>query len=107
MSMNFEKLNDEVLGQVAGGMTREMKAAYDVMDGKYGNGQARIDALRRAGLDPEKVQRLVNGLCWGYEKVAKDVINGKYGNGQYRIDALRRAGYDPQLVQDLVNGILL
>ncbi len=107
MSNMMEKLNDETLNQVAGGMTVEMKVAYDVIDGKYGNGQARIDALRRAGLDPEKVQRLVNGLCWDYEKVAKDVINGKYGNGQYRIDALRRAGYDPQLVQDLVNGILL
>ena len=107
MSEKFEKVNDESLGEVAGGMTREMKAAYEVMDGKYGNGEARFAALRKAGLDPDKVQRLVNGLCWGYEKVAKDVINGKYGNGDARFAALRKAGYDPQLVQDLVNGILL
>ena len=107
MSMNIEKLNDEVLDLVSGGMTREMQAAYDVVEGKYGNGEARVAALRRAGLDPVKVQRLVNGLCWGYETAAKDVINGKYGNGSARVAALRRAGYDPKLVQDLVNGILL
>ena len=107
MSMNIEKLNDEVLDLVSGGMTREMQAAYDVVEGKYGNGEARVAALRRAGLDPARVQRLVNGLCWGYETVAKDVINGRYGNGSARVAALRRAGYDPKLVQDLVNGILL
>lgn len=107
MSNTFEKLNDEVLNEVSGGMTREMKAAYAVMEGKYGNGEARFAALRREGLDPNKVQRLVNGLCWGYEKVAREVIDGKYGNGEARFAALRKAGYDAQLVQDLVNGILL
>lgn len=107
MMKTFEMLNDETLDRVAGGMTREMQAAYDVMEGKYGNGEARIAALRRAGLDPNKVQRLVNGLCWDYEPVARDVINGRYGNGEARYAALRRAGYDAQLVQDIVNGILL
>jgi Holliday junction resolvasome RuvABC DNA-binding subunit len=106
MSMNFEKLNDEVLGQVAGGMTREMKAAYDVMDGKYGNGQARIDALRRAGYDPKTIQSLVNDVL-KYENVAKDVIDGKYGNGQARIIALRKAGYSYETIQNLVNHMLL
>ena len=105
--MKIEKLNDEVLGAVAGGMTRNMKAAYDVMDGKYGNGAERKAKLEAAGYDYETVQRLVNGLSAGYGKVAQDVIDGKYGNGEARVAALKAAGYDAQLVQDIVNGILL
>ena len=105
--MSIEKINDEVLGAVAGGMTRNMKAAYDVMDGKYGNGAERKAKLEAAGYDYETVQRLVNGLSAGYGKVAQDVIDGKYGNGEARVKALKAAGYDAQLVQDIVNGILL
>ena len=105
--MKIEKLNDEVLGAVAGGMTRNMKAAYDVMEGKYGNGAERKAKLEAAGYDYETVQRLVNGLSAGYGKVAQDVIDGKYGNGEARVAALKAAGYDAQLVQDIVNGILL
>ena len=105
--MKIEKLNDEVLGAVAGGMTRDMKAAYDVMEGKYGNGEERKAKLKAAGFDYETVQRLVNGLSAGYGKVAQDVINGKYGNGEARVAALKAAGFDAQLVQDIVNGILL
>ena len=103
----FEKMNDEALGGVAGGMTRNMAAAYDVMNGKYGNGAERKAKLTAAGYDYETVQRLVNGLAAGYEKVAREVINGKYGNGAARVAALKAAGYDAQLVQDIVNGILL
>ena len=105
--MSMEKINDEVLGGVAGGMTRNMKAAYDVMDGKYGNGAERKAKLEAAGYDYETVQRLVNGLSAGYGKVAQDVIDGKYGNGGARVAALKAAGFDAQLVQDIVNGILL
>ena len=105
--MKIEKLNDEVLGTVAGGMTNLMKVAYDVMDGKYGNGAERKAKLEAAGYDYETVQRLVNGLSAGYGKVAQDVIDGKYGNGEARVAALKAAGYDAQLVQDIVNGILL
>ncbi len=103
----FEKMNDEALGGVAGGMTRNMAAAYDVMNGKYGNGAERKAKLTAAGYDYETVQRLVNGLVAGYDKVAKEVINGKYGNGAARVAALKAAGFDPVLVQDIVNGILL
>ena len=66
-----------------------------------------IDKLTAAGYDYETVQRLVNGLVAGYDKVAKEVINGKYGNGAARVAALKAAGFDPVLVQDIVNGILL
>ena len=103
----FEKINDEALGAIAGGMSRNLKAAYDAYDGKYGNGAERKAKLEAAGYDYETVQRLVNGLVKGYDKVAKDVINGKYGNGSARVSALKAAGFDAQLVQDIVNGILL
>lgn len=100
-------MNDEELGEVAGGMTRDMRAAYDVYDGKYGNGAERKAKLTAAGYDYETIQRLVNGLVKGYDKVARDVINGKYGNGSARVAALKAAGFDPILVQDIVNGILM
>ena len=103
----FEKMSDEALNEVAGGMTRDLAAAYDVINGKYGNGAEREAKLKAAGFDYWTVQRLVNGLMNGYDKVARDVINGKYGNGAARVNALKAAGFDAQLVQDIVNGMLL
>ena len=104
--MKIEKLNENILGQVSGGMTKDLQVAYAVARGDYGNGQARIDALTKAGYDYKKIQRLVNGIVGGYDKVAKDVINGKYGNGAARVTALKAAGYDADLVQDIVNSYL-
>lgn len=105
--IKMEKIDDAVLDEVAGGMTRELAAAYDVIRGKYGNGAERQQKLAAAGFNYNVVQRLVNGLMQGYDKVAKDVINGKYGNGSARVSALQKAGFDAQLVQDIVNGLLL
>ena len=62
MSNMIEKLSDETLNQVAGGMTVEMKVAYDVIDGKYGNGAARRTALEKAGYSYETIQNLVNHM---------------------------------------------
>ena len=104
---NVEKLADEALGEVAGGATRNYLAALDVMAGKYGNGEERKQRLAAAGYDYWTVQRLVNGLVKGYDRVAREVIAGRYGNDQARINALYAAGYDAQLVQDIVNGMLL
>ena len=36
------------------------KLIADVIAGKYGNGQERVEALRKAGYDPDKVQKAVN-----------------------------------------------
>ena len=36
--------------------------ARDVINGKYGNDQARINALRAKGYDPAQVQAIVNGM---------------------------------------------
>ncbi len=104
--ISVEKLSDETLGGVAGGMTRDLAAAYDVMNGKFGDGEERKARLAAAGYDYRTVQNLVNGLSRGYDKVARSVIDGAYGNNQFRINALRAAGYDPALVQDIVNGLL-
>ena len=102
----MEKLEDEALETVSGGMTANLKAAYACINGNYGNGEARVAALRKAGYDPTAVQNLVNALL-KYEKVAKDVIDGKYGNGEARKAALAKAGYPYDVVQNLVNNMLL
>ena len=105
--MSIDKLNDERLASVAGGMTAELKAAYACIRGDYGNGATRVTALKKAGFDPEEVQGLVNSILAGNEKVALDVIDGKYGNGRERVVALKAAGYDPDVIQKLVNNIML
>ncbi len=100
------KLADDVLGNVSGGMTDNLKAAYACIEGVYGNGADRVAALTKAGFDPKVVQGLVNDLL-KYEDVAKDVINGKYGNGADRVAALKKAGYPYDVIQNLVNNMLL
>ena len=102
----LNKMQDEVLDEVVGGVSANYLAAVDVMNGKYGNGEERKVRLAAAGYDYWAVQHLVNGLAKGYDKVARDVIQGRYGNGQARINALRAAGYDAAMVQDLVNEML-
>ena len=103
----IEALADGILDSVSGGVTKELIAAYACVRGEYGNGQERVLNLTRAGYDPIVVQRLVNGICAGYDKVALEVINGKYGVGSARVTALTRAGYNAADVQNMVNHILL
>lgn len=55
-----EMLLDEELLSVAGGQQTDIQVAYDVIDGKYGNGQDRINRLRAAGFDPNAIQPIVN-----------------------------------------------
>ena len=59
---DISKLNDNDLGEVAGGRQSDLSIAYEVIDGKWGNGQDRINKLRAAGYDPNAVQQLVNSL---------------------------------------------
>ena len=95
MTDNIHEMSDEALSGIAGGMSKDLAAAYDVMNGKYGNGEDRKRRLADAGYDYWTVQNLVNGLAKGYDTVARDVIN-----------ALRAKGYDPAQVQAIVNGML-
>ena len=102
----IEKMSDDELDAIAGGVSQDYLVAMDVMNGKYGNGEDRKRNLEAAGYNYNKIQGLVNGLSRGYDKVAMDVIRGCYGNGQARIDNLYRAGYDGRMVQDIVNEIM-
>lgn len=62
-------------------LSKELQAAKDIwFKGMYGNGQARIDALTAAGIDPDKTQAIIeeiikNGGDWdaAVKKVAEDM----------------------------------
>lgn len=90
--------------------------AYEVINGDWGNGSARQEALTAAGYDYSAVQAEVNRLLsvesgTTSEAVSEDeitelayrVINGDFGNGQERVDAL---GEKYDAVQARVNEIL-
>ena len=84
------------------------EVAKEVIDGKWGDGDARKKALKKAGYDYDAVQKKVNELLKSGAKksitaVAKDVIAGVYGNGETRKKKLKAAGYDYDAVQDKVN----
>lgn len=70
--------------------------AIDVIKGKYGNGDARKQAL---GANYNRVQQRVNELM----KMANKVIRGDYGNGAARRNAL---GSDYAAVQSVVNYLM-
>ena len=85
--------------------------AKEVLDGIWGNGEERKNALENAGYDYNKVQNAVNALlsesaAGDLTEIAEAVIDGKYGNGQERVDHLETAGYDPTAVQRKVNELL-
>lgn len=92
--------------------------ANEVINGKWGNGSARKEALEKAGYDYEAVQARVNELILesasakqpipskSIDKVAEEVILGRWGNGSERKEALEKAGYDYEVVQARVNELL-
>lgn len=79
--------------------------AQEVINGKWGNGQARKDALEAAGYDYSAVQARVNVLLADdlITELAQSVIRGEYGNGDERKQKL---GDKYEAVQDRVNKIL-
>ena len=89
--------------------------AAEVMAGKWGNGDARKQALIKAGYDYAKVQAAVNKLAKGETKpapkpakksnaeIAKEVMNGLWGNGDDRKKRLQAAGYNYSAIQAEVN----
>ena len=86
--------------------------AEEVIAGKWGNNEARKEALEKAGYDYNAVQNRVNEILKEKDnkksvtEVAKDVINGKYGNGEDRKKKLEAEGYDYDEVQSKVNQLL-
>lgn len=86
--------------------------ANEVIDGKYGVGEERKQAL---GSLYAEVQAKVNEILKGktskptlksVDVIAREVIEGKWGNGQNRKDRLTSAGYDYKVVQKKVNELL-
>lgn len=105
---------NELLGQKAKPAAPAKKCndviAQEVINGKWGNGNDRINRLKAAGYDPTAIQALVNKKLGAGKKnvdtIAREVIAGKWGNGQVRVSRLKAAGYDPASVQKRVNEIL-
>lgn len=90
--------------------------AAEVMAGKWGNGEARKQALIKAGYDYAAVQAAVNKLAKPAPKpeppkpakksnaeIAKEVMAGLWGNGDDRKKRLQAAGYDYSAIQAEVN----
>lgn len=86
--------------------------AKEVIAGKWGNGNDRINRLKKAGYNPSAVQAEVNRLTGGggssrksASAVANDIIAGRgnWGTGKTRRDKLRKAGYNPSEVQNIIN----
>lgn len=85
--------------------------AHEVIEGKWGNGDTRIKALKAAGYNYEDVQEHVNAILKTLSKkpinvIVREVIDGKWGNGDARVKALTEAGYDHKEVQRRVNNIV-
>jgi CW_7 repeat/N-acetylmuramoyl-L-alanine amidase len=89
--------------------------AKEVIAGKWGDGADRESKLKKAGYNPDTIQKEVNSILGAgstkkastksINAIAKEVIAGKWGNGDAREDKLKKAGYDPDKVQDEVNKI--
>lgn len=82
--------------------------ADEVIQGKWGNGKARVDALTKAGYNAKDVQARVDikkkpVAKKSNEEVARLVSLGRYGNGKARVEALKKDGYDPVVIQAIVD----
>lgn len=86
--------------------------AREVIAGKWGNGQDRVNKLTAAGYDAGAIQNEVNKILGAApakkseDEIAKEVIAGKWGNGQDRTNRLKTAGYNPASIQAKVNAAL-
>ncbi|GGI64752.1 N-acetylmuramoyl-L-alanine amidase [Enterococcus alcedinis] len=87
----------------------------EVIAGKWGTGQDRINRLNKAGYNAKKVQDDVNKKLLGTsnpkktnQEVAKEIALGfgGWGDGQTRINKLKATGYNPSVVQALVNKMI-
>lgn len=85
----------------------------EVIAGKWGSGQDRINRLTKAGYNAKKVQTDVNKKLLGTtvlkkktnQEIANEIYRGQggWGNGTTRVANLKKAGYDPVVIQNLVN----
>lgn len=92
------------------------EVANEVISGKWGNGEDRYTALKKAGYNPNEIQSEVNRILATEKienntnvdltKIALACIKGQWGNGEERISRLARAGYSPEEVQKKVNKLI-
>ena len=87
------------------------EVAKEVLQGLWGNGDARKKALEKEGYNYIEVQNKVNELAKKTSKksvteIAKEVIAGKWGNGSDRKKKLESEGYNYSEVQKKVNQLL-
>lgn len=82
--------------------------AKEVINGVWGNGEARKTALLNAGYNYALVQAKVNEILGrkSVTEIAREVIAGKWDNGEARKKKLTAAGYDHKAVQKKVNELL-
>ena len=101
--------------------------AQEVIDGKWGSGDARKAKLKAAGYDYNTVQAKVNALLAkkatpakssakksttkkkakkSNATIAKEVIAGKWGSGETRKKKLKAAGYNYAAIQKEVNKLM-
>ena len=90
-----------------------IEIAKEVLEGKWGNGDARKQKLIAAGYDYAAVQNEVNKLLGqvpepkkSINQIAQEVLEGKWGNGSERKSKLELAGYDYAKVQERINELL-
>lgn len=108
----FDERGNQVYPQVANPSPNLDDVAREVISGKWGNGQERVNRLTSAGYNYSEVQARVNALLSGspskksIDEVAREVIQGKWGNGAERRSRLTQAGYDYNQVQKRVNELL-
>lgn len=118
LQSRFQELADTVNARLDGGQPTPAPSgnktidelAHEVIAGKYGNGEARKNAL---GDKYSAVQARVNEILKGgstpapskksNETIADEVIKGLWGNGQDRKNRLTVAGYDYGSIQSIVN----
>lgn len=85
----------------------------DIINGKYGNGNTRKQAIINMGYNYSDVQKKVNDRLHSVSKthsipdsLIKDIVNGKYGNGNTRKSKITAMGYNYSEVQKKVNEYL-
>lgn len=111
----FGRPNYDKNGSGAGAKSIDV-IAKEVINGYWGTGDDRKNALTRAGYDAAAVQKKVNEIMSkptatkpvlkSNDEIAKEVIAGKWGTGTDRISALTKAGYNATAIQKRVNELV-
>lgn len=86
--------------------------AKEVLDGKWGSGNARKTNLEKVGYDYNAIQNKVNEILASklvpktIDELAQEVLDGKWGSGSVRESKLKAAGHDYNAVQKKVNELI-